>query len=123
MDITAQMRGFLERLMYPGVSPKCISTAFIYTMNATEQQVKDFNLAARLATSKSYLEHTFHSELEQIFAYYTYQYKNYDDYRASFWNEPEKRMWHETQFPIDCQNAFEAGKRMVEKIRGISKDE
>ena len=120
-DVSAQMRGFLERLMYPGISPKTIPTAFIYTMNATEQQMKNSYIPASLATLKMYLESTFHSETEQIFAYNTLQKKNYDDYRATRQSVAEKKILHETQFPIDCQNAFEAGKRMVEKIRAIVK--
>jgi len=121
-DITAQLRGFLERLMYPGVSKKSVPTAFIYTMNVTEKQMKESNYEASLATSKMYLEYTFNSELEQIFAYNIYQ-KNYDDFKPTRRNVAEKKIWHETQFPIDCQNAFEAGKRMVEKIRSLSKNE
>lgn len=121
-DVSAQMRGFLERLMYPGVSPKTIPTAFIYTMNATEQQMKDSNIPASLATSKMYLENTFHSEMEQNFAYNTYQKKNYDDYISTRHNEPEKRVWRETQFPIDCQNAFEVGIRMARQILCTIKD-
>jgi multimeric flavodoxin WrbA len=58
-DITAQLRAFLERLMYPGVSEKQIPTAFIYTMNAPEQIKEELNFEASLSTSKRFLESTF----------------------------------------------------------------
>ncbi|MBP1682429.1 MAG: putative flavodoxin [Proteobacteria bacterium] len=93
-DISAQLRGFLERLMYPGVSPKDVPTALIYTMNATEQQMEEFHFETNLATSKLFLGHTFHVTPEQIFAFNTYQHKNYDDYRSTRHNEAEKRAWH-----------------------------
>ena len=40
--ITAQLRAFWERLLYPGQSPKKIPTAVIYTMNMTEEQEQKY---------------------------------------------------------------------------------
>lgn len=120
-DVSAQMRGFLERLLYPGVSLKTVPTAFIYTMNANEEQMKNSYIPASIATLKMYLKSTFHYETEEIFAYNTLPKTNYDDYVATRQNIEEKKLLHETQFPIDCQNAFEAGKRMVEKVLEVNK--
>jgi hypothetical protein len=37
---------------------------------------------------------------------------------ADIWDLEDKKNWKETQFPIDLQNAYDAGKQMVEQLRG-----
>ena len=121
-DITAQLRGFLERLVYQYLSfekgeanlaPKPLPIAMIYTMNVTGESMRQSGYQAVLAHMEQYLGRIFQTAPEQIFAFNTYQYKNYQDYKASYWNEPEKAAWHKNQFPLDCQAAFDAGKRMA----------
>ena len=41
-NVTAQLRAFWERLMYPGPGGREIPTALIYTGNATEEQFREF---------------------------------------------------------------------------------
>lgn len=118
-DITAQLRAFLERLMYPGDSDKVIPTAFIYTMNATEEQKDMLCFEGALSTSKRFLESTFRQAPDCVYSYNTYQYNDneafIDGFRGYGANE-EKKARHETQFPIDLQNAYDAGVRMATQI-------
>lgn len=123
-DITAQMRAFLERLMYPGNPDKVIPTAFIYTMNAPEELKEKFNFEGALSTSKRFLEGTFQQAPECIYSYDTYQYNDNDAFVEEFRGfgaSKEKKERHEVQFPIDLQNAYNAGVNMVQKIEMLQK--
>lgn len=123
-DITAQLRAFLERLMYPGDSDKVIPTAFIYTMNATEEQKDMFQFEGGLSTSKRFLESTFRQAPDCVYSYNTFQYNDndafIDGFRGYGANE-EKKARHETQFPIDLKNAYDAGIRMATQILSLQK--
>lgn len=119
-DITAQMRAFLERLMYPGDSDKVIPSAFVYTMNAPEEIKELLNFEGALSTSKRFLESTFRQAPECVYAYNTYQYNDneafIDGFRMYGANE-EKKERNRVQFPIDLQNAYDAGVNLVKRIR------
>ncbi|MCL1941692.1 MAG: hypothetical protein FWG09_07100, partial [Synergistaceae bacterium] len=127
-DVTAQMRGFLERLIYPYLSferfgqsnaPKALFSAFIYTMNVKEDRMAASNYHAHLSAIEYFLQIAFKHKPERVCAFNTYQYENYGDFKVSAWDERDKAAYREKQFPIDCRNAFEAGKRMADKIQAI----
>jgi multimeric flavodoxin WrbA len=122
-DITGELRSFLERLFYPYVafkrggariiSPKRIRTAFLYTMNVTEQEMKYSEYEQNLAATHSWTKYIFGYDPEIIYAYNTYQYKNYDSYVADLWNISDKKKWHDEMFPKACKNAYELGKKLT----------
>lgn len=121
-DITAQMRAFLERLMYPGDSDKVIPTAFVYTMNAPEEIKDMLNFEGALSTSKRFLESTFRQAPECIYSYNTYQYNDNEafiDGFRSYGSNEEKKERNKVQFPIDLQNAYNAGVNLVNRIRTV----
>lgn len=100
-----------------GIVPLKAEIAFIYTMNVTEQRMGIAGYPENLATTEMWTSRIFHSRPEIMYACNTYEFTDYSKYRADGWDEKEKARHHETQFPIDCKNAYEAGKRMVAKIR------
>ena len=55
-------------------------------------------------------------EPERLVAYNTYQVKNYDRYELAGFSEEAKRQWRDEYWEQDLQKAFDAGKRMAEKI-------
>ena len=122
-DLTAELRAFIERLVYQYLSfdknrvgnnaPKQLHTAMIYTMNVTEESAKRGNYDHILGTTENYLHNIFETKPVRICAYNTYQYKDYNQYRAGYWNEPQKAEHHRIQFPVDCQKAYDAGRQMV----------
>ena len=116
LNVTAQLRAFWERLLYPGHSPKKIPTAVIYTMNMTEEQEKHF-AASPLQIIDMYLTDCFGMPPETIHSYNTFQFNDRPALNEDF-RRPveEKKKRRETQFPIDLQNAFAAGQRLVERI-------
>ncbi|WP_312442825.1 flavodoxin family protein [Lacrimispora sp.] len=125
-DLTAELRAFIERLVYQYLSfdknrqgnnaPQKLRTAMIYTMNVTEEIMQKSNYDFILGTAEQYLQNVFGVKPVRICAYNTYQYKDYSRYRASFWDEPQKAEYHRTQFPLDCQAAYDAGKKMIADI-------
>ncbi len=117
-DITGAMRSFMERLYFSNLSydngenrsacKKRISSAFIYTMGVTLEQMEqlDYNTLFRL--------HEFYMTLlngktERLISNDTYQFDNYANYAASNFDEAHKAKVRLEQFPKDCQRAFELG--------------
>ena len=118
-DVTGQMRTFLERLAFPWLSyndysltaPKRMPVVLMETMNG----LPDRN------NSQGYgsMEHCIAAALgqpEHVNAYNTYQVKNYDNYELGGFSEEAKRQYRDTHWEEDLQKAFEAGKRMAERI-------
>lgn len=75
LNVTAQLRAFWERLLYPGHSPKKIPTAVIYTMNMTEEQEQKF-AASPLKIIDMYLTDCFGMSPETIHSYNTFQFND-----------------------------------------------
>ena len=121
-DIPGQLRTFLERLMYPGDSEYVIPTAFIYTMNAPEELKEKFHFEGALSTSKRFLESTFRQAPECVYSFNTYQYNDSDAFTDGFrmyGASDEKKERNRVQFPVDLQNAYNAGVNLVRRIQEV----
>ena len=120
-EVTAQLRLLLERLIFPWLSyedfsltaPKRMPVLLTYTMNANTEQAKV--IYQMMGIIENCLERAF-GDVEHVDAYNTYQVKNYDRYALSAFPEPMKRQYREEHWEQDLQRAFDAGKRMAEKI-------
>jgi hypothetical protein len=53
---------------------------------------------------------------EKLFANNTYQVKNYANFELGGFSEEAKRQYREEHWEEDLQMAFDAGKRMAERI-------
>ncbi len=122
-DVTGEMRSFLERLLFPNLSysadtgsrsvfPGKIATAFIYTMNAPEDDARNRNYGAIFSLNRSLLQ-LFHGESEVLTSTDTYQFDDYSLYEASKFDEAHKARVRAEQFPLDCRKALELGRRLV----------
>ena len=120
-DVTGQMRTFLERLAFPWLSyndysmtaPKRMPVVLIETMNGMPERNNSNGYGS--------MEHCLSSALgkpEHIVAYNTYQVKDYDRFELASFSEEAKRKWREEHWAEDLQKAFDAGKRMVDRILG-----
>ncbi len=118
-EVTAQMRAFLERLAFPWLSyndysltaPKRMPVVLVETQNGSEN--------ANNCNGYGSMEHCITQALgapEKLFAYNTYQVKNYDNYELRGFSEPAKRQYREEHWEKDLQAAFDAGRRMAEQI-------
>jgi multimeric flavodoxin WrbA len=119
-DVTAMMRAFIERFTFQYLSYNDFSetfykgnikkSAFIYTMNAPDQYIQGgygnmFESYKKLFSRFGYDETLYSTE--------TLQVKNYSKYHMAAFNEANRKKRREEVFPIDCQKAFDIGKRIV----------
>jgi multimeric flavodoxin WrbA len=120
-DITAQTRAFMERLYFPWLNyndftlnaPKRVPTAFIYTMNAPKDYLKEmeptFDRIESMTTA-------FLQKPERIIAFNTCQVKDYDRYDMAGFPKEEKLKWREENFDNDLKHAYDAGASMATQI-------
>ena len=112
-DVTGQMRTFLERLAFPWLSyndysmtaPKRMPVVLLETMNGTPERNNSQGYG-----SMEYCIKTALGEPERLIAYNTYQVKDYSR------SEEAKRKYRDEHWEQDLHAAYDAGKRMAEKI-------
>ena len=118
-DVTAQMRAFLERLAFPWLSyndysmtaPKRMPVVLMETMNGLPERNNSNGYGSMEYCLKAAL-----GEPEHLNAYNTYQVKNYERFELASFSEEAKRQWRDEHWEQNLQQAFDAGKRMAEKI-------
>jgi multimeric flavodoxin WrbA len=117
--VTGMMRCFMERLMFPYLTytrppaslfPKKIPTAFIYTMNVSEQQMKEI-YAAHIGANENVLKMIF-GQAETLSSNETLQFEDYDKVVFSYFDPEERKQRRRAVFPQDCRRAFELGARL-----------
>lgn len=124
---TGMVRSFIERLLYPLTSyelkdgkhvrvlgNRIIPAGMIFTMNAEEDYYNTGGYNISLGMTTSNLQYIL-GYAEQYNSYATLQFKDYSKMNANLFNAEERRRRHETQFPVDEQNCFEMGRRLVSK--------
>ncbi len=127
--VTGELRSFLERFMFPhmtymkdpdnpGQLKKVVkrkkAIGIVYTMNVPEQALDAYHYHDILDPQEATLCNIF-GYAETLWVCNTYQYSDYSKYDCDLFNEPDKAAHRDTQFPIDCQKAFELGQRLVQK--------
>ena len=122
---TGVTRSFLERLMFPNytyaynedgsrqrpIIPK--RTAMIFTMNVPEEGLEQWKYPTLLGTCADTMRFNF-GHCETLYVCDTYQFKDYSRYAMTMFKEEDKRKHRDEHFPVDLQNAYELGKRLVE---------
>lgn len=129
-NVTGEMRSFLERLLFASMTYNVghgsvfkgkVSSGFIYTMNVPKD-LSTMKIPAELVKYLDY-EPVFHyfqhclqilnGTSEFMLATDTYQFDDYSKYEASMFDENKKLQVKQTQFPSECQKAFELGVRLA----------
>lgn len=122
-SVTGVMRSFLERFMfpysiyapgYPSLFGRKIQTGFIYTMNITNEQMKDLGYKQGLKSSEMAMKRLFGS-FESLIVNDTYQFDDYSKYVVTVFDEKKKAKVRKEQFPKDCQAAFDMGVRFAKQ--------
>ena len=117
MDISGELRSFLERLMYPGPTKKELTISTIYTMNMTQEIFED-KMTPVINFINAYFKANFHAdEVDMITSFDTLQRKNNDIYVPGHTDHDAKAARHEVQFPVDLQYAYDAGIRFANKAK------
>lgn len=127
--VTGEMRSFMERLLFPylvySTPPTSLfagklPTAFIYTMNVSEQQMKDYHYTVHTGLNESVLNRTF-GYAESLFSNETLQFEDYDKVVFNYFDPEERRERRKTVFPRDCKRASELGARLVQVRKGANR--
>jgi len=119
--VTGEMRSFMERLFFPygtytdppgTLYPKKIPTGFIYTLGATEELAKERGFHHHIILNETVMGSIFGSS-ESLMAYDTYQFDDYSKIYAPRFDPEKKAKARREVFPLDCEKAFEMGKRLA----------
>lgn len=120
--VSGEMRSFLERLMFPYwtytdppqcLFPRPIRSAFIYTMNANEEWMKQLGFDRNLRFTERILKTEFGS-CQSLYCYDTYQFDDYSKVVADRFDREKKARRRQEVFPEDCQKAYDLGIRLVQ---------
>jgi multimeric flavodoxin WrbA len=120
-NITGQLQSFIERLIFPYlvydenyslIPPKKMPTAFIYTMNASEEFMDKSGYLSTFNKIESGLERMLTKPLV-MYSNNTYQFDDYSKYKSNAFSEEAKTEHRKIQFPLDCQKAFELGENLI----------
>ncbi len=120
--VSGEMKSFMDRLLFqyltytdpPGsLFPNKIKTGFIYTMNVTEEIMKEWEYAVNFNRYEVVLRRTF-GESEYMCCFDTLQFNDYSKVLATRFDPVKKKKRHEEVFPLDCQRAYEMGVRLAE---------
>ena len=118
--VTGEMRSFMERLIFPYLTytdppdtlfPKKISTGFVYTMNITEDRLKEF-CGQHIGFNEMLLRLIFGAS-ESLFSYDTYQFEDYSKVVAERFDPEKKAKRRKEVFPKECEKAYEMGVRFA----------
>ena len=120
--VTGEMRCFMERLLFPYLTytiplaslfPKKILTAFVYTMNVSEERMKESHYPVHTDLNESYLNRMF-GHAESLFSFETLQFEDYSKMVFNYFDPEERKERRRTVFPLDCKRAFDLGVRFSE---------
>ena len=124
--VSGEMRSFMERLMFPfrpynrfddprqTLFPRKIPTGFIYTMNVTEELMKEMGFDQPARMNERFLRVIFGAS-ESLFCFDTYQFEDYSKVVQERFDPEKKAQRRREIFPKDCERAFEMGARFAGK--------
>lgn len=122
MNMSSGMIAFIERLLFsnyiysdeiPTVFPKNLPHAYIYTMNMTEDHIRQFGIKERLGMHENFSARILGAKPDVLYACDTYQFKDYSKYESSIFDPEHKAKVREEIFPQQRRAAYELGKRLV----------
>jgi hypothetical protein len=87
-------------------------TAFVYTMNVSEAQMKEPPYSVHIGLNESVLARIF-GQSESLFCTETLQFEDYDKVVFSYCDPEERRRRRREVFPQDCKRAFDLGARLA----------
>ncbi len=119
-NLTSQMRGLIERLLYPYAEydanhtrtfPKTVPVGIIYTMNVSAEQFKTEPYGLSFVEDSLALTC---GPVEKLYSFETFQFTDYSKYVCPIFDPEERARIRKERWPIDCQNAFEMGARLAQ---------
>lgn len=122
MNLTSGMQTFLERFFFsqyiysreiPSVLGKTLPSAFLYTMNATEEQATAFHIKENLAAYERAAAGILGAKPYLFYEFNTLQFKDYSKYESSIFSKEEKRAYHEKHGAEIAEQAYALGKKLI----------
>jgi len=119
--VSGEMKSFMDRLLFQyliytdppdSLFPNKMRTGFVYTMNVTEEIMKEWGYTHNFSRYEMALTRIF-GESEYMCCFDTYQFDDYSKVLATRFDPVKKKKRHEEVFPLDCQRAFDMGVRLV----------
>lgn len=121
--VSGEMRSFMERLLFPyliysrppgTLFPRKIPTAFIYTMNVSEEQMQQYSYPVHIGQNENALSRTF-GQAESLCSFETLQFEDYDKVVFNYVDPAQRRERRRTVFPEDCRKAIALGARLAQR--------
>jgi multimeric flavodoxin WrbA len=121
-NVSGEMRSFLERLLFPyftyteppqSLFPKKIPTGFIYTMNVTEEIMKEWGYEQVFGQHQRLLQLVFGAS-EFLYSCDTLQFKDYAKVVADRFDLEKKVRRRQDIFPQECEQAVAMGARLAQ---------
>ena len=120
-SVTGETRSFLERLLFPYLTytvpygtlfPQKLATAFIYTMNVTEERSREFGYEYFIKANEGYAQMLL-GTAESLCAFDTCQVDDYGKVVIESFDPVHKAKRLVEALPLDCQRAFDLGRRLA----------
>ena len=120
-SVTGETRSFIERLLFPYLTytvpygtlfPRKLATAFIYTMNVTEERSREFGYEYFLKANERYAQLLLGSA-ESLCAFDTCQVDDYSKVVIESFDPVHKAKRRAEALPLDCRQAFDMGRRLA----------
>lgn len=120
-SVSGETRSFLERLLFPYLTysvpyrtllTRKIKTGFIYTMNVPEERSKESGYEY-IFNSNELFTQLLLGHAETLCAYDTCQLDDYSKFVIESFDPIHKANRREETLPLECERAFELGKRLV----------
>jgi hypothetical protein len=92
---------------------KKIPTAFIYTMNISEEMMAEYHYSVHFGSNENYLTRMFGQQAETLCCFETLQFEDYDKVVFSYFDPEERKKRRIEVFPEDCRKAYEMGTRLT----------
>ncbi len=124
-QVTGGMRSFLERLLFPylrysrekrSLFPRKMDTAWIYTMNCPEADLKAVGYDRLFAENERLLKMIFGGSFFTLTSHETLQFADYGKVDADMFDPAARKERHERIFPRECERAYELGARLAQNI-------
>jgi multimeric flavodoxin WrbA len=115
--VSGEMKSFMERLLFPyttyadppgSLFPRKIKTGFIYTMNITEEMMKEWGYIEHFKRHEMTMGRIFGAS-EYFCSFDTYQFDDYSKMVATRFDPVKKAQRRKEIFPKDCEKAFGMG--------------
>jgi multimeric flavodoxin WrbA len=121
-DVTASTRAFLERFLFQYLSygtnrnsllEKRIKTAFIFTCNVPEDQLKPAGYTAKFDDYTRIFDRLIGPAAQRFIVTETLQVTDYAKYDMTMFEEAARKKRREEVFPLDRKRAFEMGEHLA----------